>query len=69
MIQEKNNLEKDYKLLEKEKYKKEEREKKKQLMENPLSGVEPDIDINSSSIENPCENMLEKHLCLELNQI
>jgi len=33
---------------------------KKELKENPLSGVELDIDINSSSIENPCENMLEE---------
>jgi len=32
----------------------------KELKENPLSGVELDIDINSSSTENPCENMLEE---------
>jgi len=58
MLEEKKNLEKNYKLLKKGRYRKKEKDKK-ELKENPFSGVEQDIDINSSSIENPWENMLE----------
>jgi len=68
ILEEKKNLEKNYKLLKKERCRKKKERKKIKIKENPLFKAKPNIDINSSFIENSSEDVFEEKYVSELDK-